>query len=176
MSNIPMFIIRDASGAIYGPADITTLRQWITEGRITPLMEIAPQGTATFAAAAQFPDLVSAFAMIPAPAGAPPGSHLQTSYYPPTQQQYLQPAYYPRTSGMAIASLICGICALACYGLPGIAAVILGHLARGQIKREPERYGGNGIATAGLILGYCWCALIFIALVIIVVVVIMNPP
>ena len=34
----------------------------------------------------------------------------------------------------------------------GIAAVITGHMARGRIRRTQQ--GGDGIALAGLILGY----------------------
>lgn len=54
----------------------------------------------------------------------------------------------PRTSRLAIASLVCS---LTCIGwLPGI---ICGHLARSRIRRDPSLKGG-GLATAGLIIGY----------------------
>jgi len=39
-----------------------------------------------------------------------------------------------------------------CPFLGGLLAVILGHTARGQIRRTGE--GGGGMATAGLVLGY----------------------
>jgi peptidyl-prolyl cis-trans isomerase B (cyclophilin B) len=51
----------------------------------------------------------------------------------------------PPTNGMAIAALI-----LAFVFFP--VGIVLGHLARGQIKRTGE--GGKGLATAALILGY----------------------
>lgn len=51
----------------------------------------------------------------------------------------------PPTNGMAIAALI-----LAFVFFP--LGIILGHMARGQIKRSGE--GGRGLATAALILGY----------------------
>ena len=55
------------------------------------------------------------------------------------------------TSGLAIGSLACAI-----FGVgPGsIAAVILGHIALRQIRREPLRVGGKGLATAGIVLGW----------------------
>jgi hypothetical protein len=39
-------------------------------------------------------------------------------------------------------------------GLGSLAAVVLGHLARGEIRRSGGRIGGTGLATAGLVLGY----------------------
>lgn len=67
------------------------------------------------------------------------------------------PAVLP-TSGLAIASLVCGILALiSCYihGLFGIPAVICGHMAMRKTRpgMQPAR-GGRGLAIAGLICGY----------------------
>jgi hypothetical protein len=42
--------------------------------------------------------------------------------------------------------------------LASIAAVVTGHMALGQIKRQPET-GGRGLAIAGLILGYAVVAI-----------------
>ena len=58
-----------------------------------------------------------------------------------------------KTNGLAVGALVCGI--IPFFG--GIPAVILGHVARGQIKRTGER--GDGVAIAGLVLGYLWVAL-----------------
>lgn len=56
-----------------------------------------------------------------------------------------------RTNPFAIAALVCGIVQ---FGVPPacIAAIVLGHRARRQIRQTGE--GGYGIATAGLIIGY----------------------
>lgn len=73
---------------------------------------------------------------------------------------------YQTTNGMAIAALV-GSLVFAPLG------IILGHIARSQIKRTGE--GGRGMATAGLIIGYVVTALsiigtlIAIALVLLVV-------
>src|SRR4051812_13806126 len=61
MSDEPVFVVRDAGGAIYGPANAATLRQWIGEGRITGQMHVAVQGTKEFVEAAQMPELAGAF-------------------------------------------------------------------------------------------------------------------
>lgn len=72
---------------------------------------------------------------------------------------------YPRTSSMAIVSLIFGI--LAYVFLPFIGAliaVICGHSARAEIRRAPPgSIDGDGLALAGLILGWIQLAFTVIA-------------
>jgi hypothetical protein len=65
-------------------------------------------------------------------------------------------------SGLAIGSLACAI-----FGVgPGsIAAVILGYLALREIRRDPLRIDGKGIATAGIILGWMGIFLLSVVLV-----------
>jgi Domain of unknown function (DUF4190)/Domain of unknown function (DUF1707) len=61
-------------------------------------------------------------------------------------------AQVQRTNGLAIAAIACALGQLL-VGFPaGIAAIILGHKARRQIRRTGEQ--GNGLALTGLILGY----------------------
>jgi len=57
-----------------------------------------------------------------------------------------------QTSGKAIASLVCGLFLF----LPpfSIAAVILGHLSLSEIRKSGGRLLGEGMAIAGLVLGY----------------------
>jgi hypothetical protein len=77
----------------------------------------------------------------PAPPGQPPAG-------PPAGQPYQPQAYYPvprRTNTLAILALV-----FAFVFSP--AAIVLGHLARKQIRETGEE--GDGLATAGLILGY----------------------
>ena len=67
-----------------------------------------------------------------------------------------------RTSTTAVLSLVFGI---VCWvGLPfigAIAAVICGHLARGEIRRAPPgSIEGDGMAIVGLVLGYVQLATI----------------
>lgn len=59
------------------------------------------------------------------------------------------------TSGLAIASLICGIIGLVtCMVFLGIPAVICGHMAMHQIANSRHLVTGRGMALAGLICGY----------------------
>jgi hypothetical protein len=67
-------------------------------------------------------------------------------------------------SGLALASLILGICGIVlCLGpLAGIPGVICGHMAHSRIKRSGGIMGGSGQATAGLIMGYFSIAWVFV--------------
>jgi hypothetical protein len=61
----------------------------------------------------------------------------------------------PPTSTLAIVSLIAGI--VSWFLIPviaAIAAVITGHMAKSEIRKSNGTLGGNGLATAGLVLGY----------------------
>jgi len=73
------------------------------------------------------------------------------------------PAGSPQTSGKAIGSLVCGI--LHIFPL-FIIAIILGHMSLSEIKKSSGRLKGEGIALAGLILGYL--GIIFIPIILIV--------
>lgn len=59
----------------------------------------------------------------------------------------------PPTSGLAIASLICGIGVFLCF-ISAPVAVICGHMAKSKIKQSAGKLAGDGLATAGLLLGY----------------------
>lgn len=76
----------------------------------------------------------------------------------PYAQPYMQP-YVPvrrRTNSLAVASLVCGL-AQPFLGLTTIPAIVLGYAARGQIRRTGE--DGDGLATAGLVLGWIGAAI-----------------
>lgn len=75
-------------------------------------------------------------------------------------------AIYVRTSGTAIASLILGILAWVALPLIGaILAVVLGHIARSEIRRSPPgSVEGDGMAIAGLVLGYLHLGLLLVAI------------
>ena len=57
--------------------------------------------------------------------------------------------------GLAIAALVLGILSFMTFGLLGVGAIvgiILSVKAMGRVSREPWRYGGRGMAIAGLVL------------------------
>lgn len=89
------------------------------------------------------------------------------TYGPPNQgfapQQFGQPGYpaqYPvagqRTNGLAIAALVCGLLPFFC--VTSVIAIILGHIGLSQVKNSGGAETGEGMALAGLVLGYVFVA------------------
>jgi hypothetical protein len=66
-------------------------------------------------------------------------------------------AYRRRTNGLATASLVLALAQLVTLGATAIPAVVCGHVAKAQIRRQDEE--GDGMATAGLVLGWIGVAL-----------------
>ena len=64
------------------------------------------------------------------------------------------PVVEARTDGKATASLVLGLLSLVCGLLAGIPAVILGHISLSNIRKSAGRLKGEGMALAGLIMGY----------------------
>ncbi|TYQ14914.1 UNVERIFIED_CONTAM: uncharacterized protein DUF4190 [Acetivibrio alkalicellulosi] len=77
-----------------------------------------------------------------------------------------------KTNGLAIASLVLGILGillLCCFYIgviPGIIAIVLSFLAKSKIRESDGTETGNGLATAGLIMGIATIALAIVFLVI----------
>jgi hypothetical protein len=102
----------------------------------------------------------------PPPPGMPPPPPSQGGpqlYQPPppsygappplAQPQYGAPAYGgPKTNTLAIISLVASL--IWVCGLGSIAAVIMGFMARGQIRQSGGRETGDGLALAGIIIGF----------------------
>jgi hypothetical protein len=62
-----------------------------------------------------------------------------------------------RTDPFAITSFILGICSFILWPLGAIPAIVFGHLSRHRIRNSPALQG-NGLALAGLTLGYFFLA------------------
>lgn len=79
-------------------------------------------------------------------------------------QPYAPYGAYPvarPTNGMAVASLVLGILWL--YWLGSILALVFGYVARRQIRERGE--GGDGMAVAGIVLGWIGVATLVVVLV-----------
>jgi hypothetical protein len=74
-----------------------------------------------------------------------------------------------RTSSLAIVSLVAGLLGwtLAPW-LGSIIAIITGHLARAEIRRDPAGVEGDGLAIAGLVLGWSMILLSLLTLLLVV--------
>jgi hypothetical protein len=89
---------------------------------------------------------------------------------PPVQAPPPAPAPVLRqTSAMAIVSLVLGVLGWTLLPLLGsLGAIICGHMARAEIRRNAATMEGDGLAIAGLVLG--WSLVIITALSILAVV------
>lgn len=64
------------------------------------------------------------------------------------------PGAAPQANGKAIAALVLGIAGCCLIGLlGGIPAIILAVMARKEMRENPGKWSGEGMATAGLVLG-----------------------
>ena len=69
-----------------------------------------------------------------------------------------------RTSGPAVASLVTGLF-FWCFLVPGIVAIVLGHVALDQIDRSGGAVTGRGMAVAGIVLGWIGIGLLGLGVV-----------
>ncbi len=138
-----MYLILGADGKQYGPVSLDQLRLWLAQGRIHAGTSVQRAGSTDWVPASQHPDLIPLFSGVlrDKGQGAPP---VLTAKVPRPRQ------------GLAVLSFVLGICAFAlCLSaISGLPAILLGHLARGRARRQPERFGGAGYAMAGIVLGY----------------------
>lgn len=99
-------------------------------------------------------DFVTACPYCGAGIGMAPGNPVQAGYMGAQEK-----------SGKATASLVCGL-VFFFWPFTAVAAVVLGHLALSDIKKSAGRLVGQGMAVAGLVLGYIQLALLPFILII----------
>lgn len=119
---------------------IDVLKAAYGEGRLTK--EEFDARSARVLAARTYADLAAIVADLP----VGPGPMV------PYQGYYPQVAQASPTNGLAVGSMVCGVLEIFTLGFAAVPAVILGHVARAQIRQTGER--GDGMAVAGLVLGY----------------------
>ena len=133
-----------------GPITESELRRALSHGRISEQMLLWCEGMETWVQARKLPQLFQVAGVAPAVIYASP----------------------PRTSGLAITSLILGLVGFfigwcCCVGvLLCLLGIIFGHVAQAQISRQPQLWTGKGMAIAGYVLGYVGLALYLVILLI----------
>jgi len=71
-----------------------------------------------------------------------------------------------KDSGLAIASMVSGLVGWTFLPFIGaVVAIITGHLAKKEIRDSGGAIGGDGMALAGLIMGYVQLGLILLAVI-----------
>ncbi len=82
----------------------------------------------------------------------------------------------PENSTLSIVSLVSGILGWILLPFIGaIAAIITGHMAKAEIRDSMGGIGGDGLATAGLVLGYAQIVFCVIPMCVLFTLVLMAP-
>lgn len=93
---------------------------------------------------------------------------------PPYSPASVQPV--PKTSTLAIVSLVSGIASWLLVPILGsIIAVITGHMARKEIRQNAGQLTGDGLAVAGLVLGYLQLVFVLVPVCLIVILALLGP-
>jgi hypothetical protein len=79
-------------------------------------------------------------------------------------------SYSAPTAGKAVGALVCGIVGLTACAPVGIAAIVLGSQARTDIAASAGRLQGDGMAQAGLIMGWISIGLLIVGILVLVIV------
>ncbi|WP_306824607.1 DUF1707 and DUF4190 domain-containing protein [Streptomyces sp. JJ38] len=124
-------------------ARLNRLHRALTYAEIQPVIADLPQGPVPAQPAVRHPE---------------PMVHIT----PPRYIAPMPPPPAPPYSGVAIAALVLAILTPMTYGVCAIPSVILGHIAKADVRKTGKQ--GDGFATAGLVVGYL--ALGLIALVV----------
>ncbi len=141
-------------GAQEGPFEEAEMRTRITSGQVGVSDLLWREGMAEWLPLAQVSEFSSASA-----SSDSTSPYVTPETNPASAPQAAAYAPIPPTSGLAIASLVCGILAIlsSCVYvgiLFGIPAVITGHMAMKSFKNPQEPRNGKGMAIAGLVCGY----------------------
>ena len=135
-----MYKLLGADQKEYGPVSADQIRAWIAQGRANARTQVQAIGSTDWKPLAEFPEFADALQPA-APAAAPPlpAAGAQPGAAP------------PKTSGLAIASLVLGCLGLLTCGITSMVGLVLGIIALVRINKSQGRTGGQGIALAGMI-------------------------
>lgn len=136
-----MYKIVGGDGNEYGPISADGLRQWIREGRANVHSQVLPEGGTAWVALGQVAEFSALFNVAPSPAvfTATPVSRQMN---PLALTGFI----------LSIVSITVGLCC--CSGLPfSISGIVCSAIGLVQIRAQPERYSGKGLAIAGIIVG-----------------------
>ena len=160
------------NGQQMGPVTLEVLRAMISSGEVAPADLIWREGMAEWTPAGQVAEFSGGGVGHTTGMALPPGGSQIPQTLPQGAPGGLIAGMPPPTNSKAITSMICGIVGLfapCLCGIPVIAsivAIIMGHVARGEIRDTGGLQRGEGMALTGLILGYLMVAAIAVLIVI----------
>lgn len=157
----------ELNGTQQGPESTEQLQQRLKNGELSGTTLVWREGMADWTPLSQVKEFQGAQTVTAS--GSTPSQHAQGTPRAPGM------GMPPTQNSLALTSMILGICSLVllvlCMGiLVAIPAVVMGHIARKQIREAAPMQTGDGMALAGLITGYLGIALTIIPGVMMVIV------
>jgi prepilin-type processing-associated H-X9-DG protein len=131
-----MYKIIGGDGKEYGPVTTEQLRQWLVQGRANAHTKLLPEGASEWISLAECAEFAGELKSSPAAGTSPPPLGATA---PPA-----------KTSGLAIASLVLGVCGLISCGVTSLVGLVLGIVALVKINKSQGKQSGSGLAIAGI--------------------------
>jgi prepilin-type processing-associated H-X9-DG protein len=122
----------------YGPVSSDQIHKWIAQGRINAQTKMQSEG-GDWKSLGEFPEFATSLGSIVPPLPRTTPNPVPDSALP------------PKTSGLAIASLVLGILGILTCGITAIVGLIFGIIAMIRVRKSNGALGGHGLALAGTI-------------------------
>jgi hypothetical protein len=140
-----MYKIRGSDNKEYGPVSAEVLKQWIAQGRVNGQTLALADGVTAWKPLSEQPEFSEVFGP-----PRPPTLSASRPMAPPTLAPMPAQAGQPRTSGLAVASIILG--ALGCLGITALAGLVTGIISLVKIRKSQGALEGKGLAIGGICL------------------------
>jgi len=144
-----MYKIIGADQKEYGPITADQIRQWLAQGRVNAQTRAKPADGGEWQTLADIPEFADAFYTEPPPTPEAPSPAMATGS-----------AGRPRTSGMAVTSLVLGVLGFFTCGLTAVVGLVLGIVAMNKVRKSNGALTGQGIAIAGTVTSALFLAMI----------------
>lgn len=136
-----MYKIKTSDGKEHGPYMANVVEQWITAGKTDDDTLLQKVGEPDWKPCSAFPPFAALVSR------SEPGSGEGKGSRPGLPSAATQVSSAPRTSAMAVASLILGL-----LGVTALFGLILGIIAQMKISRAGESLKGSGYAVSGMVI------------------------
>ena len=135
-----MFKLLGTDKKEYGPVSAEQIQAWIAQGRANARTQLQAVGSIEWKPLAEFPEFAAALQQS---GGAAVLSAAATETQPA--------AAPPKTSRLAVTSLVLGCLGLLTCGITSLVGLVLGIIALVRINQSKGQLGGQGLALAGTI-------------------------
>lgn len=135
-----MFKLLGTDKKEYGPVSADQIKSWIAQGRANARTQLQAAGSTEWKPLAEFPEFGAVL------------QHAGGAAVRPAVAMETQPAAAPpKTSGLAVTSLVLGCLGLLTCGITSLVGLVLGIIALVRINKSKGQLGGQGLALAGTI-------------------------